>query len=171
MWMLFCCGCRADEVKKERIAKFEGMNLYVKNLADEVEDEVLREHFDGCGTIVSCKVSAFRWLCRFSGYWQCAADWDTMLVGCGTKRAHPSTNPDPRECTGGKENSTDWLRVELLRTQCQGKEVCEGTASMCTSMQIILTSDNSLVMTCSTAPHKQHGVYDALELSDLQSLS
>lgn len=43
-------------MKKERIAKFEGMNLYVKNLADEVEDEVLREHFDGCGTIVSCKV-------------------------------------------------------------------------------------------------------------------
>lgn len=32
------------------------MNLYVKNLSDEVDDDALRELFANSGTITSCKV-------------------------------------------------------------------------------------------------------------------
>lgn len=45
-----------DEVRQERIAKYQGMNLYVKNLADDVDDAALREEFSKVGTITSAKV-------------------------------------------------------------------------------------------------------------------
>ncbi len=47
---------RAEESKQERYLKYQGMNLYVKNLADEVDDDQLRELFTSAGTITSCKV-------------------------------------------------------------------------------------------------------------------
>ena len=45
-----------EELRAERVQKFAGLNLYVKNLADEVDDETLRSEFAHCGTITSAKV-------------------------------------------------------------------------------------------------------------------
>lgn len=42
--------------KQERQAKSQGMNLYVKNLDDDITDEKLRELFAEFGTITSCRV-------------------------------------------------------------------------------------------------------------------
>jgi polyadenylate-binding protein len=42
--------------KLDRIAKFQGTNLYVKNLDDAVTDDVLREEFGAFGTITSAHV-------------------------------------------------------------------------------------------------------------------
>uniref|UniRef100_A0A0B6ZNA9 Polyadenylate-binding protein n=1 Tax=Arion vulgaris TaxID=1028688 RepID=A0A0B6ZNA9_9EUPU len=42
--------------KKERMAKFDGVNLYVKNLDDDVTDEQLREQFESFGKITSAKI-------------------------------------------------------------------------------------------------------------------
>ncbi|GAX12058.1 polyadenylate-binding protein [Fistulifera solaris] len=42
--------------KMDRIAKFQGVNLYVKNLDDSVTDEILREEFATVGTITSARV-------------------------------------------------------------------------------------------------------------------
>ena len=54
---------RAEELRRqfeafrqERLAKFQGVNLYVKNLEESIDDTVLREEFAPFGTIVSCKV-------------------------------------------------------------------------------------------------------------------
>lgn len=54
---------RDDELKKgheerrlEQEAKSAGVNLYVKNLDDEWDDERLRTEFDSFGTITSCRV-------------------------------------------------------------------------------------------------------------------
>lgn len=43
-------------MKKERIAKFQGLNLFIKNLADDVDDERLRQEFTPYGSITSATV-------------------------------------------------------------------------------------------------------------------
>ncbi|KAL3920860.1 MAG: hypothetical protein SGILL_003048 [Bacillariaceae sp.] len=42
--------------KMDRISKFQGVNLYVKNLDDTVTDDMLRDEFAGMGTITSARV-------------------------------------------------------------------------------------------------------------------
>ncbi|KAL6770698.1 RB47 [Auxenochlorella protothecoides x Auxenochlorella symbiontica] len=47
---------RFEDVRAERIARYQGMNLYVKNLPDDADDEFLRATFAPYGTITSAKV-------------------------------------------------------------------------------------------------------------------
>jgi len=54
---------REEELRKqyeatlqEKASKFNGVNLYVKNLADEVDDDELRKIFEAYGAITSAKV-------------------------------------------------------------------------------------------------------------------
>ena len=47
---------RFEAEKMERYSKYQGVNLYVKNLEDEVEDERLRKEFSKFGNITSAKV-------------------------------------------------------------------------------------------------------------------
>merc|ERR1719384_349049 len=42
--------------KMDRISKFQGVNLYVKNLDDTVTDDQLRDEFSAMGTITSARV-------------------------------------------------------------------------------------------------------------------
>ncbi|KAF5835829.1 kinase-like domain-containing protein [Dunaliella salina] len=42
-----------QQLRQERIAKFQYMNIYIKNLTDEVDDDKLREKFSQFGTITS----------------------------------------------------------------------------------------------------------------------
>ncbi|KAF2860625.1 polyadenylate binding protein [Piedraia hortae CBS 480.64] len=42
--------------RQEKSAKYTGINLYVKNLADDIDDEELRKIFEPYGTITSAKV-------------------------------------------------------------------------------------------------------------------
>jgi len=45
-----------ESEKMDRIAKFQGVNLYVKNLEDTVDDDMLRAEFSAMGTITSARV-------------------------------------------------------------------------------------------------------------------
>ncbi|XP_056618373.1 polyadenylate-binding protein 1-like [Triplophysa dalaica] len=45
-----------EKMKRERLALYQGVNLYVKNLSDCVDCEVLHKEFSPYGTITSCKV-------------------------------------------------------------------------------------------------------------------
>ncbi|KAF1952511.1 polyadenylate binding protein [Byssothecium circinans] len=54
---------REEELRKqyeaarlEKQSKYQGVNLYIKNLDDDVDDDKLREMFAPCGTITSAKV-------------------------------------------------------------------------------------------------------------------
>jgi len=47
---------RFEKLKQERIGKYQGVNLYVKNLDDTIDDEKLREAFAVYGSITSVKV-------------------------------------------------------------------------------------------------------------------
>ena len=42
--------------KQERINRYQGVNLYIKNLEDTIDDERLRKEFSQYGTITSAKV-------------------------------------------------------------------------------------------------------------------
>ena len=46
-----------EKIKLERINRYQGVNLYVKNLDDGVDDERLRKEFSQFGTITSAKVT------------------------------------------------------------------------------------------------------------------
>lgn len=45
-----------EQMKMEQMTKYQGVNLYVKNLDDDLDEEKLRGVFDSFGTITSCKV-------------------------------------------------------------------------------------------------------------------
>ncbi|XP_052234996.1 polyadenylate-binding protein 4-like isoform X2 [Dreissena polymorpha] len=45
-----------DRIKQERMNRYQGVNLYVKNLDDTIDDERLRKEFSQFGTITSAKV-------------------------------------------------------------------------------------------------------------------
>ncbi|KAM6928827.1 embryonic polyadenylate-binding protein A-like [Lycodopsis pacificus] len=47
---------RFDQIKQDRIQRYQGVNLYVKNLDDGIDDERLRKEFAPYGTITSAKV-------------------------------------------------------------------------------------------------------------------
>ncbi|KAE8674763.1 Polyadenylate-binding protein 2 [Hibiscus syriacus] len=47
---------RYEQTLKEAADKFQGLNLYIKNLDDSIGDEALTELFSEFGTITSCKV-------------------------------------------------------------------------------------------------------------------
>uniref|UniRef100_A0A915HQB9 RRM domain-containing protein n=1 Tax=Romanomermis culicivorax TaxID=13658 RepID=A0A915HQB9_ROMCU len=49
---------RHELIKMERMQRFQGVNLYVKNLDDHIDDEQLRKAFEVYGTITSAKVMA-----------------------------------------------------------------------------------------------------------------
>nr|XP_019951641.1 PREDICTED: embryonic polyadenylate-binding protein A-like isoform X1 [Paralichthys olivaceus] len=45
-----------DQIKQDRIQRYQGVNLYVKNLNDTIDDERLRKEFAPYGIITSAKV-------------------------------------------------------------------------------------------------------------------
>ncbi|XP_036389662.1 embryonic polyadenylate-binding protein A-like isoform X1 [Megalops cyprinoides] len=45
-----------EQIKQERLHRYQGVNLYVKNLDDGIDDERLRKEFIPFGTITSAKV-------------------------------------------------------------------------------------------------------------------
>jgi polyadenylate-binding protein len=45
-----------DKIKQERINKYQGVNLYVKNLDEALEDSAFRTAFEEYGQITSCKI-------------------------------------------------------------------------------------------------------------------
>ncbi len=45
-----------ERLKLERMNRYQGVNLYVKNLDDNIDDERLRMEFSQFGTITSAKV-------------------------------------------------------------------------------------------------------------------
>ncbi|CAB08762.1 Polyadenylate-binding protein, cytoplasmic and nuclear [Schizosaccharomyces pombe] len=47
---------RYEQMKLEKMNKYQGVNLFIKNLQDEVDDERLKAEFSAFGTITSAKI-------------------------------------------------------------------------------------------------------------------
>ena len=47
---------RSLQIKQERINKYQGVNLYVKNLDESLDDETFQKAFEQYGQITSCRV-------------------------------------------------------------------------------------------------------------------
>ncbi|KAF7304813.1 Polyadenylate-binding protein [Mycena kentingensis (nom. inval.)] len=45
-----------EQAKMEKLSKYQGVNLYIKNLEDDMDDDKLRAEFEPFGTVTSCKV-------------------------------------------------------------------------------------------------------------------
>jgi polyadenylate-binding protein len=50
---------RKDMQRQERMSKYQGVNLFIKNLDDSIDDERLKKEFLKYGTITSAKVDDF----------------------------------------------------------------------------------------------------------------
>jgi len=50
---------RFERIKMDRVNRYQGVNLYVKNLDDSIDDELLRKEFSAFGSITSAKVRYF----------------------------------------------------------------------------------------------------------------
>lgn len=50
---------RFEQTAKEQVEKLQGVNLYIKNLDDSIDDDKLKEMFSEFGSIASCKVCQF----------------------------------------------------------------------------------------------------------------
>ena len=77
-----------ERLKIERINRYQGINLYVKNLDDGIDDERLRKEFSQFGTITSARVS-----CKVTsnlGHWR-----SMMLHLSGLKRNAMWSIPTP----------------------------------------------------------------------------
>jgi polyadenylate-binding protein len=48
---------KSDTMKRERIQRFQGCNLYVRNLDDNIDDAALRKEFEAFGAIQSARVA------------------------------------------------------------------------------------------------------------------
>merc|ERR1712154_120284 len=57
-----------EQMKLERMTRFQGVNLYVKNLDDTIDDERLRTEFTPFGTITSAKVMCEEGRSKGSGF-------------------------------------------------------------------------------------------------------
>lgn len=55
---------RFEQLKMERMNRYQGVNLYVKNLDDTIDDERLRKEFAPFGTITSAKVCISTYIVR-----------------------------------------------------------------------------------------------------------
>lgn len=51
-----------EAMKQERSNRYQGVNLYVKNLDDMIDGDRLRQEFAAYGTITSHKVCGFLWM-------------------------------------------------------------------------------------------------------------
>ncbi|KAM7138578.1 polyadenylate-binding protein 4 isoform 3-T3 [Macrochelys suwanniensis] len=47
-----------EQLKQERISRYQGVNLYIKNLDDTIDDEKLRKEFSPFGSITSAKAQS-----------------------------------------------------------------------------------------------------------------
>ena len=47
---------KKDMQRQERMTKYQGVNLYIKNLDDAIDDERLKKEFSKFGTITSARV-------------------------------------------------------------------------------------------------------------------
>lgn len=80
-----------EEKRAERVQKYQGMNLYVKNLHDDITDDILREEFTPFGSITSAKVGGVgrtaRWVgCTGRDVWLVLAflpPWEQGSVAIG----------------------------------------------------------------------------------------
>jgi len=59
-----------EQLKLERLNRYQGVNLYVKNLDDTIDDERLRKEFAPYGTITSAKVMNEEGTGGFQKFWE-----------------------------------------------------------------------------------------------------
>ncbi|KAL8639532.1 MAG: hypothetical protein Q9228_003447 [Teloschistes exilis] len=76
-----------EAARAEKVSKYQGINLYVKNLEDDIDDDKLREIFSAAGTITSAKVM--------------------RDVGPSDRTDSPSSDKDKEDKAEGKEGEDE----------------------------------------------------------------
>uniref|UniRef100_A0A5F4W171 Polyadenylate-binding protein n=1 Tax=Callithrix jacchus TaxID=9483 RepID=A0A5F4W171_CALJA len=60
--------CKFEQMKQDKITRYHGVNLYVENLDDGIDDERLQKEFSSFGTITSAKVMMENGLSKGVGF-------------------------------------------------------------------------------------------------------
>lgn len=75
-----------EQSMKEAVDKYQGVNLYLKNLDDIIGDEKLKELFSEFGTITSCKV------CKYDSFFCWYLQWLNHVFLVEKKMCYLFTN-------------------------------------------------------------------------------
>lgn len=92
-----------EAARMEKASKYQGVNLYIKNLTDDVDDDKLRDLFSGYGTITSAKVMRDAVERTASP----ADDKDKENKKEDTAEGDAEQNPESQEKEESKEESKD----------------------------------------------------------------
>jgi len=95
--VLYCCRAqkraeRDAKLRKEweqlKISKYQGINLYIKNIEDEIDEERLRKEFSAFGVIKSCKImlDEKKYLQRI---WFCLLQYSRGVSACHCRDEQP----------------------------------------------------------------------------------
>merc|ERR1712012_957386 len=142
-----------EQLKMERLNRYQGVNLYVKNLDDTIDDERLRKEFTPYGTITSAKVMCEEGRSKGFGFVCFSSPEEGGPQGSPGQSVHPAHGWD--EDAGDGWDAADGDGRILHAHHASASEILHSSSDQ-SSAQVALSARHGSSQTSAHARH-EHG--------------